>query len=207
MTIAPVIAVPAQPATHDSFPAAPPATPSAFRDAAESADLDELVAAGLALHLFTEIVHGRVALSVAELHRSTSTLTKQVLDLVRGLRSPDVLLAVLRLVTDPEREALPDGRTARDLCGNLWPVVRGAAYARAEQSIRGVDEFGVGPMLRLAASRAVVDPAAWFGTPVWRARLDQFLASHTIGPLEHLVLSTAPEQAPEPLLLAIVLRS
>ena len=70
MTIAPVIPVPVKPAAHNSFLAAPPATPAAFRYAAQSPDLDELVAVGLTLHLFTEVLHGRVGLCLTEMHRA-----------------------------------------------------------------------------------------------------------------------------------------
>jgi len=52
MTIAPVIAAPAGPATRQSMFAAP-ATPAAIRYAVHCPDLDELIAVGLALHLFT----------------------------------------------------------------------------------------------------------------------------------------------------------
>jgi len=149
-------------------------------------------------------VYGRVDLSVTELHRATTVLTKQVLDALIHHAERDALGTVLRLVTDGERESLPDGRTACDLCGDAWPAVRCAAYSRAEQSIRGAADFGVEPMLRLAASRAVIDPIPWWGTPVWRERLNDFQSSNSIGALEHLTLGTAPEYAPEASLLAIV---
>ena len=203
MTIAPVIAAPAKPATHDPL-VAPPATPAVIRYTAQCPDLDELIAVGLALHMFTEIVHGRVDLSRTELHRATTVLTKQVLDALIRHADRDALRTVLRLVTDSERESLPDGRTACDLCGDAWPAVRCEAYSRAEQSIRGADDFGVEPMLRLAASRAIVDPTPWWGTPAWRERLNEFQSSNTMGALEHLTLGTAPEYAPEDSLLAIV---
>jgi hypothetical protein len=203
MTIAPVIAAPARPATPESI-VAPPATPAAIRSAAQCPDLDELIAVGLALHLFTEIVHDRVDLSVTELHRATTVLTKQVLDVLIHHAERDALRTVLRLVTNRERESLPDGRTAFDLCGDAWPTVRCAAYSRAEQSIRGAADFGVEPMLRLAASRAIVDPTPWWGTPAWRERLSDYQSSNTMGALEHLTLGTAPEYAPEESLLAIV---
>ena len=131
-------------------------------------------------------------------------LTKQVLDALIHHAEHDALRTVLRLVTDAARESLPDGRSACDLCGDAWPAVRCAAYAHAEQSIRGADDFGVEPMLRLAASRAIVDPTPWWGTPVWRERLSDFQSSNTMGALEHLTLGTAPEYAPEESLLAIV---
>ena len=75
MTIATVIAAPAKPATHEQS-VAPPTTPAAILYAARCPDLDELIPVGLALHLFTEIVYGRVSLSVTDLHRATTVLTK-----------------------------------------------------------------------------------------------------------------------------------
>ncbi|HEX6656484.1 MAG TPA: hypothetical protein VF065_00300 [Ilumatobacter sp.] len=203
MTIAQVIAAPARPATHDLI-VAPPATPAVIRYTAQCPDLDELIAVGLALHLFTEIVYGKIDLAVTDLHRATTVLTKQVLEALIRHAEHDALRMVLRLVTDGERESLPDGRTARHVCGDEWPAVRCEAYSRAEQSIRGADDFGVEPMLRLAASRAIVDPTPWWGTPAWRERLDEFQSSNTMGALEHLTLGTAPEYAPEGSLLAIV---
>lgn len=203
MAIAPVIVSPAKPATPDPI-AAPPTTAAAVLYAAQCPDLDELIAVGLALHLFTEIAYGRVDLSVTELHRATTVLTKQVLDALIHHVEQDPLRAVLHLVTDADRESMPDGRTACDLCGFAWPAVRNAAFMRAEQSIRGAIDFGVEPMLRLAASRAVVDPTPWWGTPVWRERLTEFQSCHTLGALEHLTLGAAPEYAPEHSLLAIV---
>ena len=203
MTIAQVIAAPAKPATNDPM-VAPPATPAVIRYTAQCPNLDELIAVGLALHLFTEIAYAWVDLSVTALHRATTVLTKQILEALIHHAEHDALRAVLRLVTDGEREALPDGRTVHDLCGEAWPAVRREAYSRAEQSIRGAADFGVEPMLRLAASRAIVDPTPWWGTQVWRKRLNEFQSSNTMGALEHLTLGTAPEYAPEESLLAIV---
>lgn len=203
MAIAPVIVAPAKSATHEPI-AAPPTTAATLLYAAQRPDLDDLVAVGLTLHLFTGIVTGRVELSVTDLHRATTVLTKQVRDTLVHHGEHDPLRAVLRLVTDAGREAMPDGRSASGLCGLDWPAVRNAAFARAEQNIRGAVDFGVEPMLRLAASRAVVDPTPWWGTPAWRQRLNEFQASHGLGALEHLRLGAAPEHAPEQSLLAIV---
>jgi hypothetical protein len=180
-----------------------PITAAVLRSAVESDDLDDLIAVGLAIHLFTEIVGGHVALSVTDLHRATTVLTKQVIDALTQ-HSDDALRTVLRLVTDGERESLPDGRRACELCGEAWPAVRTKAYSRAEQSIRGAHDYGVEPMLRLAATRAVVESAPWWGTPRWRERLHAFMAANTTGALEHFTLGTAPEYASEASLLAIV---
>jgi hypothetical protein len=181
---------------------APPTTATVIRRAVERDDLDELIAVGLALHLFTEIVGGEVDLPVTDLHRATTVLTKQLSDTLA--RQGDVFRQVLRLVTDPERESHPDGRTAEQLCGDAWPAVRSAAYARAEQSIRGADDYGVVPMLRLAATRAVAHRSPWWGTPAWRTRLSEYLTTKSPGPLTHLSLGKSPEHAPEDSLLAIV---
>jgi hypothetical protein len=203
MAIAPVIVAPARPVTPEQI-GAPPTTAAAIRYAAQCPDVDELIAVGLALHLFTEIAYGRIDLSITDLHRATTVLTKQVLDVLIHHREQDPLRAVLRLVTDAERESMPDRRTACDLCGLEWPAIRNSAFLRAEQSIRGAVDFGFEPMLRLAASRAVVDPMPWWGTPVWRRRLTDFQSCHTMGALEQLTLGSAPEYAPEASLLAIV---
>lgn len=202
MTIAQLAAVP-KAATHEPV-AAPPATAAVILYAAQRPDLDELIAVGLTLHLFTEIVGARVDLSVIDLHRATTVLTKQVLGALIHHGERDPLRDVLRLVTDGDRESMPDGRSAEELCGLDWPAVRNAAFVRAEQSIRGAVDFGVEPMLRLAAARAVVAATPWWGTPVWRERLTAFQASRPLGTLEQLTLGSAPERAPESSLLAIV---
>ena len=203
MSIAQLIGATAKLPAHEPG-AAPPTTPAAILDAAQRPDLDELVAVGLALHLFTETVYGRVDLTLTDLHRATTVLTKQVLHALIHHVEQDPLPAVLRLVTDAERESMPDGRTASELCGLEWPAVRNAAFLRAEQSIRGAVDFGVEPMMRLAASRAIVAPTPWWGTPEWRRRLNEFQSSQTMGSLEQLTLATAPEHAPEASLQAIV---
>ena len=126
MRIAQLAAVPPKAATHERG-AAPPATAAHILYAAQRPDLDELIAVGLSLHLFTEIVHGRVDLSVTDLHRATTVLTKQLLGALIQHGQRDPLRDVLQLVTDGDREAMPDGRSAEDLCGLDWPAVRNAA--------------------------------------------------------------------------------
>jgi hypothetical protein len=200
---APVITAPTSAVTHAPI-VAPPTTPAAILHAAQYPELNELVAVGLALHLFTEIVSGTVELSVTEQHRATTVLTKQVLDALTRHAELDALQTVLQLVTDDDREAMPDGRTASGVCGDTWPAVRAAAYSRAEQSIQGAADFGVEAMLRLAASRAIVAATPWWNTPAWRERLNQFLSCNAVGALDQLTLGTAPEYAPEEDLLALI---
>ncbi len=181
-----------------------PATATVIRHAVESSDLDDLIAVGLALHLFTEIVGQHVELSILDLHRATTVLSKQVNEALVRHSEHDALQTVLRLVTDPDREAHPDGRTASELCGGAWPAVRHDAFTRCEQSIQGAVDFGVVPMLRLAATRAIVHQAPWWGTPVWRSRLTDYLTANATTPVEHLTLGSAPEYASDTSLMAIV---
>jgi hypothetical protein len=168
------------------------ATPSVLRSTVEDEGIDDLIAVGLSLHLFTELVREHLDLADTDLHRATTVLTKQVIDtLARQLTTgKDPLEAIQRLITDP---------VAR--CGGGGSAVRTAAFQRAEMTIRGALDYGVVPMLRLAATRAVTQQAPWWGTPAWRARLERHVAA---SPLEHLTLSAAPELAPDDTLLALV---
>lgn len=197
------------PTTTASAPRPTAATATVIRSAVESTELDALVAVGLALHLFTELADRHTKVGQTDLHRATTVLTKQISEaLARHSanegREQEALRSVLRLVTDPNREALPDGRTASQLCGAAWPSVRTDAYTRAEQSIRGAADFGVVPMLRLAATRAIVHQAPWWGTPEWRSRLARYVSRNDVTPVEHLTLGSAPEFASDTALLAIV---
>ena len=108
MTIAPVIAAPARPATHDPL-VAPPATPAVIRYTAQCPDLDALIAVGLALHLFTEIVYGRVDLAVTDLHRATTVLTKQILEALIHHAEHDALRTVLRSSPTASARRCPTG--------------------------------------------------------------------------------------------------
>jgi hypothetical protein len=98
------------------------ATPSVLRSTVEDEGIDDLIAVGLSLHLFTELVREHLDLADTDLHRATTVLTKQVIDtLARQLTTgKDPLEAIQRLITDPARRAHPDGRTAEELCGAAW---------------------------------------------------------------------------------------
>ena len=87
------------------------------------------------------------------------------------LSDDDPLAAVLALVTDPERPALPDGRTAAEASVHAWPTVRAIAGDRAEAAIEGAAAFGVTAILRLAATRPPRSRRAGGGArpagPIW----------------------------------------
>lgn len=133
----------------------------------------DLVPAGIALHVFTEPLRDHVRLPRIELHRATTVLTKQVKRLLTG---DDRLAAIGTLVTDPGRQAAPDGRTAAMLCGRAWPAVVAAATARSASSIEGAAAFGETAILRLAATRAAAPSCRWWGTSGWVELVERWAA-------------------------------
>jgi hypothetical protein len=133
----------------------------------------DLVPTGIALHVFTEPSREHARLSDVELHRVTTVLTKQVKRLLTG---DDPLAAIATLVTDPGRQAAPDGRTAAMLCGRAWPAVVEIAHARSAASIEGADAFGETAILRLAATRAAAPSHRWWGTSGWVELIDRWAA-------------------------------
>jgi hypothetical protein len=124
----------------------------------------DLVPVGIALHSFTEPWRSLAEPGTGELHRTTAVLTKQVKAL---LTTDDRLAAIAQLTTDPNRIALPDGRTAAQVCGDAWPAVRAVAAQRSKAAIEGATTFGETAILRLAATRAALPACRWWGTAGW----------------------------------------
>lgn len=110
---------------------------------------------GIALHQFTELVIDRVDAELTDLHRFTTIMTKQVR---QALGEVDRFSSIRSLVTDPERIATPDGRTASELCGENWAQIRSASDVRARAAIDGASQFGDETVMLLADDllRAVI---------------------------------------------------
>jgi hypothetical protein len=157
-----------QPSPRRSLPIA-----ALLRLADDTDDALDLVPAGTALHVFTEPLRDHAHLTDVELHRATTVLTKQVKRLLTG---DDRLVAVRDLVTDPGRQALPDGRTAAMLCGRAWPAVAAIAAARSAASIDGAAAFGETAILRLAATRAAAPSFPWWGASGWAELVERWAA-------------------------------
>lgn len=149
---------------------------------------------GVALHHFTDLLG--TTIDPLDLHRATTTLTKQV---CRVLDDDDDLDAIRRLVTDADRVALPDGRRAAALCGTTWDRVRETALQRATASCEGAREFGHDAIVNLAAVRGVGAVRPWWGTPIWRRRVD-LVPAGAISPDERELLLDEPELAADELL-------
>jgi hypothetical protein len=161
-----------------------------------------LVPVGISLHYFTDPARTHCTMSSAQIHRATTVLTKQVKAVLTG----DHRLETVRgLVTDPHRTALPDGTTARQLCGNGWAAVRSIADQRAGAAVEGASTFGEAAILRLAATRAAMPQCPWWGTRGWTLLVDNWARRDTgVGRRSIAPMLLAPEDADESVLTAIL---
>lgn len=175
-----------------------PTTAQLIRRSDASISRPTYAALGVALHHFTELLPATLDEPVR--HRATTVLTKQVFGL---LDDDDALEAIRRLVTDPDRRALPDGRTARDVCGASWDEVQTTATQRATASCEGAVEFGRDAIINLAAVRGVGAVAPWWGTPMWRQRVD-LLPDDAMTSDDRALLQDAPELAGDELLASVL---
>ena len=185
-----------------------PTTAQLIRRSDASVSRLTYAALGAALHHFTDVIGGQA--SAVETHRATTVLTKQIF---RMLEDHDelsdqhdgdsTLAAIRRLVTDPGRTALPDGRTAGQWCAQVWDDVRTTAEVRATASCDGAVEFGYDAIVNLAAVRGVGADAPWWGTPAWRQRVEQ-LPADTISSHERDLLLDEPELADDHLVSMVL---
>ncbi len=157
-------------------------------------------ALGVALHHFTDVL--TEAIEPIVLHRATTVLTKQVCQILDD-HDDDVLDDVRRLVTDPDRVALPDGRPAAELCDQAWERVRAVALQRATASCEGADEFGHDAIINLAAVRGVGAVTPWWGTPMWRQRVE-LMPADAISSRDRELLLAEPERADDDLVSMVL---
>jgi hypothetical protein len=125
-----------------------------------------LVALGITIHHFTDPVTRAIDIDLPAIHRGTTMLTKQVLELLAHGADLASLQGILR---DPDRQAMPDGRAVADLCGPDWPIVEALASARIDAALADAEVYGETAILRLAATRAVAPSQPWWGTTEWTA--------------------------------------
>jgi hypothetical protein len=152
----------------------------------------DLVPVGIALHSFTDPIRQHTNLTLTDVHRATTVLTKQIDRLLAG---EGRLVAIHDLVTDPRRVALPDGRTASVLCGDAWPAVVAVAHERASAALEGARTFGEPAILRLAATRAAMPTSPWWGTRGWTELVDRWASDHRNGRRAVASLLRSPEAA------------
>ncbi len=130
------------------------------------------IALGFALHHLTEPLGS--AVSMLEMHRATTMLTKQLL----GALEPVDPRQFRRLLTDPDRTAMPDGRTAREFCGGHWDHVAEMSRRRADDARTGVEMFGSDVVATLAILRGVDAVVPWWSTPAWDRCAEAWFARH-----------------------------
>lgn len=156
---------------------------------------------GISLHHFTELVSKHLDLTRIDLHRITTILTKQV---GRVLGGPAVFESIRSLVTDPNRIAISDGRTAAELCGPNWDQVRSLAIDRADAAIEGADRYSEATVLQLAAFCTATARLPWWGTQAWDDRVDAWARSIRFAPRLKRAARHAPEQVDAAVLRSIL---
>lgn len=176
----------------------PDATARAIAQFDRLTDRATVAAVGVALHHFTEPLGLDPEL---ELHRATTVLTKQARPLIDR---PDGLAAIRVLVTDPDRVAVPDGRTAADICGPAWDDVRAVALDRANSACEGAETFGQMALLNLAVIRGVNAQHPWWGSTAWNRHVDAWTAKRSPSRRQRNSVLADPELAPDDLLLDIL---
>lgn len=188
---------------------ASPAAPSQSRQTtaqlmqqASMTNLDSIAApVGISLHQFTELVIDRVDAELIDLHRFTTILTKQVR---QTLDDADRFGSIRSLVTDPQRIATPDGRTAGELCGENWTQIRLASDDRARAAIDGANQFGDNTVMLLAELRTAECDRPWWGTVEWERRVDTWSSTIRFAPKLKREVRYAPETLADDLLLEII---
>jgi hypothetical protein len=157
--------------------------------------------AGIALHQFTELIIDRVDAELTDLHRFTTILTKQVR---QALGDADRFSSIQSLVTDPERIATHDGRTASELCGENWTHIQSASDARARAAIDGAHRFGDDTVMLLAELRTAESERPWWGTNEWDQRVDDWSGTVRFAHKLKRQVRLAPELIADDLLFEII---
>lgn len=150
----------------------------------------ELAPLGFALRHFTEPVLGHLEVDLVRIHRATAVLTKQIGAVIDD---DHPVPALCMLIADPDRAVLPNGMTARELCGPAWTTVRSVALRRLDEVAGGAAEFGTVTVLRLAALHAADALSPWWGTAAWNLRVEEWLTRVPQSSLFRLALLRAPE--------------
>ena len=156
---------------------------------------------GVSLHHFTDTVADRLDLTLSDLHRITTILTKQIR---RTLNGTDKFEAIRSLVIDPDRIATQDGRTAAELCGVHWSHVRIVANDRACAALDGAYRFGEATVIRLAVLRTAETPLPWWGTSEWEQRVGAWSSTVRFAPRLKRAVRQSPELIDEDLLRRIL---
>ena len=191
-------------ATSFHAPAAPTnrlLTAELFREVTTTESQQDLVAVGLTLHHFTEVVRDLILIPSVDLHRATTIMTRQAGD---ALATDDALEAIRRLTTDPDRIATADGQTAAEFCGRAWPRLQATAADRAASALEGARSFGEPTVLHLAATRAVRPQCVWWGTDGWSKRLSDWFAETQPSPRLRATAIASPEFLPDDILAELI---
>ncbi|NNE11146.1 MAG: hypothetical protein HKN41_02750 [Ilumatobacter sp.] len=161
-----------------------------------------LAALGFALHHLTEPLGA--AVSMLDMHRATTVLTKQI---ATALGADGAVADVARLLTDPQRVAMVDGRTALELCGPTWHYVASTSGERVDAALSGVDRFGPRVVARLAYLRGLQANGPWWGTTTWAEHAERWFDEHRLAPRLRSALLRRPERVDDAIVADILNRA
>lgn len=161
-----------------------------------------LAALGFALHHLTEPLGS--AATMLDMHRATAVLTRQI---AAALETGDAVDSVARLLTDPARTAMPDGRTAHEFCGPTWHHVSAVSTERVTAALAGVDRYGPRVVARLACIRGLQATAPWWGTSLWAEHAERWFAEHRMAPRLKSALLRRPERVDDAIVADILNRA
>lgn len=164
-----------------------------------SRDRTVIASLGFALHHLSDALGG--ALSELDLHRATTILTKQIAQVIQV---DDAVTQIGLLACNPDRVAMPDGRTAAELCGPRWADVAAASQARAVAACEGVESYGNDAVINLAMVRGAQGATPWWGTAAWAHLVELWFDDSMPSPRLRTALKHYPEQVDDSVVAAVL---
>jgi hypothetical protein len=195
LTSAPSVDTP--PATSEHVVGLPTAAVIAQIDI--SRDRTVIASLGFALHHLSDALVGSV--SDLDLHRATAIMTKQIAQIIQA---DDAVDQIGHLACNPDRVAMPDGRTAAELCGSRWHDVAEASLARAVAAREGVSVYGNDAVINLAMVRGAQGTTPWWGTSMWAQIVNNWFDESMPSPRLRTALKHYPEQVDDAVVAAVL---
>jgi hypothetical protein len=186
-----------KPVTSDHVAGLPTAAVIAQIDI--SRDRTVIASLGFALHHLSDALVGSIG--DLDLHRATTIMTKQIVQIVQA---DDAVDQIGHLVCNPDRVAMPDGRSAAELCGSRWQDVAAASQARAVAAREGVSVYGNDAVINLAMVRGAQGTTPWWGTSMWAQIVNNWFDVSMPSPRLRTALKHYPEQVDDAVVAAVL---
>jgi hypothetical protein len=164
-----------------------------------SRDRTVIASLGFALHHLSDALTGSIG--ELDLHRATTIMTKQIAQIIQA---DDAVSQIGQLACNPDRVAMPDGRTAAELCGSLWNDVANASHERAVAASDGVLAYGNDAVINLAMVRGAQGTTPWWGTSMWAQIVNDWFDESMPSPRLRTALKHYPEQVDDAVVAAVL---